>query len=59
METLTCSEWQRVVALQQFSFLVQEPFGPEFLGVAPEFGVIMETPQIHEHHRVLHQVTPN
>lgn len=57
MKTLTCSEWQGKV-LEQFSLLVQEPLGAEFLGVAPEVDVTVETPQVHEHRCVLHQDIP-
>jgi hypothetical protein len=59
MKTLTCTERQGAVALQQLSSFVQEPLGAEFLGVAPEVGVIMEAPQVHEHHSVLHQDNPD
>lgn len=57
MKTLTCSEWQGIV-LEQLSLRVQEPLGAKFLGVAPEVGVTVETPQVHEHHGVLHQDIP-
>jgi hypothetical protein len=58
MKTLTCSERQRIV-LEPLSLLVQEPLGAEFLGVAPEVGVTVETPQIHEQSCVLHKDIPD
>lgn len=59
MMPLTCSERQRIVLFEQLSLLVQEPLGAEYLRITPEAGVSMEAPQVHQHHCVLHQVTPN